>query len=62
LWKGNWKFLLPYGFKEDVAIWWQSLDFAKMMALFDDAYEKLLLDKWSHAKSKDKESTKGLFS
>jgi hypothetical protein len=56
------KILLPYGFKEDVAIWWQSLDFAKMMALSNEAYEKLLLDKWSHAKSKDKEITKGLFS
>jgi hypothetical protein len=33
-----------------------------MMALFDEAFEKLFLDKWSHAKSKNKEGTKDLFS
>jgi hypothetical protein len=43
-------------------IWWQSLDSTKMMALFDEAFEKLFLDKWSHAKSKNKEGTKDLFS
>jgi hypothetical protein len=32
------------------------------MALSDEAYEKLLLDKWSHAKCKDKERIQGLFS
>jgi hypothetical protein len=53
---------LPFGFKEDATIWWQSLDFAKMMVLSNEAYEKLLLDKWSHAKSKDKKNTKDLFS
>jgi hypothetical protein len=33
-----------------------------MMALSDEEYEKLLLEKWSHANSKDKESIEGLFS
>jgi hypothetical protein len=37
-------------------------DYKKMMALSDEEFEKLFLDKWSHAKSKDKECTKGLFS
>jgi hypothetical protein len=32
-----------------------------MMAIFDEAYEKILLDKWSNSKSKDKERTKDLF-
>jgi hypothetical protein len=40
----------------------KSLDSSKMMALSNKAFEKLFLDKWSHAKSKAKESTKGLFS
>jgi hypothetical protein len=43
-------------------IWWKSFDYVKMMTLSDEAFEKLFLDKWSHAKSKNKESTKGLFS
>jgi len=33
-----------------------------MMALFDEAYENIFLDKWSHANSKDRESINGLFS
>jgi hypothetical protein len=37
------------------------IDIDKVMALSNEAYEKILLDKWSHAKSKDKESTKGFF-
>jgi hypothetical protein len=43
-------------------IWWRSLDSTKMMALSDATFEKLFLDKWSQAKSKNKESTIGLFS
>jgi hypothetical protein len=48
------KKMLPYGGNH--------LTLMKMMALSNEAYEKLFLDKWSHAKKKDKESTKGLFS
>jgi hypothetical protein len=33
-----------------------------LMELSDEAYEKLLLDKWYDTKCKDKERTKGLFS
>jgi hypothetical protein len=32
------------------------------MSLSEEALENLLLDKWSHTKSKDKDNTKGLFS
>jgi hypothetical protein len=32
------------------------------MTLSDEAYVKLILDKWSHTKCKDEESNKGLFS
>jgi hypothetical protein len=32
------------------------------MSLSEEALEKLLLDKWSHTKCKDKDITKGLFS
>jgi hypothetical protein len=32
------------------------------MSLSEEALEKLLLDKWSHTKSKDKDITKSLFS
>jgi len=33
-----------------------------MMSFFEEALERLLLDKWSHTKCKDKNITKGLFS
>jgi hypothetical protein len=32
------------------------------MSLFEEALEKLLLEKWSHTKSKDKDMKKSLFS
>jgi hypothetical protein len=41
VWKEKWKFLVPFSFKEDASIWWKSLDFAKMMALSDEAFEKI---------------------
>ena len=44
----------------DATIWWNSLNYRKMMALFDEEFEKLFLEKWSHGKSK--EIRKGLFS
>jgi hypothetical protein len=48
--------------KSDALIWWKSIDYMEWMKLSEEAIEKLLLDKWSHKKSKDKECTKGLFS
>ena len=62
LWKGKWKSHIHYSFTKDARTWWQSLDHDKMMGIFDEAFEKFLLEKWSHAKSKYKERTKGLFS
>jgi hypothetical protein len=32
------------------------------VALSNEAYEKLVIDQWSHTKYKDKENTNGLFS
>jgi hypothetical protein len=37
-------------FHKDARTWWQSLDHDKMMGISDEAFEKLILDKWSHAK------------
>ena len=47
---------------KDARTWWQSLDHDKMMGIFNEAFEKILLAKWSHAKNKYKERTKVLFS
>ena len=44
----------------DATIWWKSLNYSKMMALSDEEFEKVLLEKWSHAKIKER--SKGLFS
>jgi hypothetical protein len=33
-----------------------------MMALFDEDFEKVLLDRWSHVGKNDTKKTKGLFS
>jgi hypothetical protein len=41
--------------------WWELLSYEKMKVLSDEAYEKIFLDKWSHAMKKDKESTKVFF-
>jgi hypothetical protein len=56
----TWITYLPCGLKEDVSIWSQSMDLAKRV-LHDEAFKKIILEKWCHSKSKDKESTKGLF-
>jgi len=54
--------MLPFGSKEDATILWQSLDFTKMLALHDEAYEKITFRQVHHAKIKDKERTNDLFS
>jgi hypothetical protein len=46
--KKNWKLMLPLSLKDDAKLRWQSLDHAKMMTLFDEAFEKVLLNRWSH--------------
>jgi hypothetical protein len=64
LWKEKWKYHLHYGFIEYTLIWWKSygLNYVETMTLSNATFEKLILDKWSHAKSKYKESTNDLFS
>jgi hypothetical protein len=54
------KALISLNLQGDVAIWWNSLNYSKMMALSDEEFEKVFLEKWSHAKSKKR--SKGLFS
>jgi hypothetical protein len=53
---------VDWGFKGDALIWWKSFHHSEWMSLSEEALEKLLLDKWSHTKSKDKDITKSLFS
>jgi hypothetical protein len=55
----TWKIRLAYSLMDDACIWWDSygLNCEEMMALSDEAFEKLFLEKWSHTKSKDKERT-----
>jgi hypothetical protein len=59
-WKEHWKVFLNLSLQGDAHIWWNSLSFRKMMALSDEEFEKFLLEKWSHAKGKER--SKGLFS
>jgi hypothetical protein len=58
----QWKSFVDWGFKGDALIWWKSFHHSEWMSLSKEALEKLLLDKWSHIKSKDKDITKSLFS
>jgi len=39
----------------------ESLNSAKMMPLFDEEFEKILLCRWSYVRNKDIESTKDLY-
>jgi hypothetical protein len=61
-WKGQWKSFVDWGFKGDALKWWKSFHHSEWMSLSEEALEKLILDKWSHTKSKDKDITKSLFS
>jgi hypothetical protein len=47
---------------DTTAIWCESLNHDKLKTLSNDEFEQVFLDKWSHAKKKDIESHKGLFS
>jgi len=55
-WKEKWKHSLFFHFREDVSTWWKSLDHVKMTGIFDEAMEKLILDRWSQVRKQDKES------
>ena len=48
--------------KDDANVWWNSLNYDKMMTLSDEEFEQVFLDKWSHAKKKEIESHNALFS
>ena len=48
--------------KDEVVRWWSSPDNKKLSNLSDEEFEKLLLDKWSHATQQKNETRKGLFS
>ena len=59
--KEHWRGLVSLHLPGDASIWWASLKYSQIMTLFDEEFEKLFLDRWSHTKCKDEESTKGLF-
>jgi hypothetical protein len=48
--------------RDDASIWWNGVQSEEIHALSNKEYEKIFLDKCSHAKIKDKDCTKGLFS
>jgi hypothetical protein len=58
--KEHWKVMINLSLQGDATIWWNSLSYRKMMALSDEEFEKVLLEKRSCAKSK--EINNGLFS
>jgi hypothetical protein len=47
---------------DDIRIWWNEVNSKEIHALLDKEYEKVFLYKRYHAKIKDKDYTKGLFS
>jgi hypothetical protein len=57
--KEHWKVMINLSLQGDATIWWNSLNYRKMMALSDEEFEKVFLEKWSHAKSKERR--KGYF-
>lgn len=61
LWKNNWKWLVLGNFEDEAATWWGLLNQKKCLNLHDEEFEKLLLDRWSHARKQDKEKHVGLF-
>jgi hypothetical protein len=62
LWKEKWKYFVFGVSKVMLSYGGNHLYHSEWMSLSEEALEKLLLDKWSHTKSKDKDITKSLFS
>jgi len=48
-------------FRDEATTWWELLNQKKCSNLPDEEFEKLLLDRWSHARKQDKEKHVGLF-
>ena len=49
-----------FNLKDEATKWWFSLDLEQLTKLSDEEFEKLLLDRWSHARKQDKEKHVGL--
>ena len=56
-----WRLAPWLNFSDETAIWVNSLDSKQMDALFDEDFEKVLLDQWSHAGKKDNKKQKYLY-
>jgi hypothetical protein len=54
--------LVNLSLEGDALIWWDLLKYTQIVALSDEEFEKLFLDRWSHVGKMDIESTKGFFS
>jgi len=50
LWPKHWKGFVVAYFKDEVTTWWKSLNRMKWLNPPKEEFEKLLLDKWSHAR------------
>jgi len=48
-------------FSDEAAPWWELLNKNKFYNLSYEEFEKLLLDRWSHARKQDNETHVGLF-
>jgi len=61
LWNNCWRWWVVEQFRDEAAIWWGLLNQKKCSSLPDEEFEKLLLDRWSHARKQDKEKHVGIF-
>jgi hypothetical protein len=57
-----WRIDLHVNLKDDAHIWLDGLSYEDIKALSDEEYEKLYIDRWSHAKKKDNNIHMSLFS
>ena len=46
-WKKNWRGLVSLHLQDDAFIWWAPLKYSKTMALSDEEFEKMFLDRWT---------------
>ena len=50
VWKNQWRDSWGLAFKDEAYKWYLSLDDKQLTKLSDAEFEKVLLDKWSHAR------------